>query len=324
MENYNNIEILKLSPSVNIDSNKIGVIVARFQVPDLHLGHQLLINTVSHYHKQVIVFLGVANGTADEHDPLDFATRKSMVQALYPNVVVLPQRDVRDDNKWSSNLDAQIALPFGESKAILYGSRDSFMSHYSGKHETVEVVAQVNHSGTELRNSICREVVPSSEFRRGIIYQVASQRAVTYPTVDVVAYNEKGEILLCKKPNEKLFRFIGGFVDRTDLCYEHAARREFMEESNGCEIGDIRYVASGKINDWRYAKSKSGIMTTLFIGKFMWGSAKPTDDIEYLEFINVSSFDTIDKIKNLIMPEHIELMIILIDKIKKGIIDISK
>ena len=97
-----------------------------------------------------------------------------------------------------------------------------------------------------------------------------------------------------------------------------------MEESNGCEIGDIRYVASGKINDWRYAKSKSGIMTTLFIGKFMWGSAKPTDDIEYLEFINVSSFDTIDKIKNLIMPEHIELMIILIDKIKKGIIDISK
>jgi len=305
-------DILKLKHDINMNDYPIGVVMARFQVPDLHLGHKQLINTVCYYHKQVIIFLGVSNGTANEHDPLDFATRKAMIQELYPNVVVLPQRDVRDDAKWSSNLDAQIALPFGEAKAILYGSRDSFISHYSGRHETIEVVAQVNYSGTEVRASVAREVVSSSDFRRGIIYQVSSQRPVTYPTVDVVAYNEKGEILLARKPNEKLYRFIGGFVDRTDSSWDQAAKREFMEETGGCELGDLKYVASAQINDWRYAKSKSGIMTTLFIGKFLWGSAKPTDDIEALKWVDPKSIS----IETDIMPEHRELFVKLLEYIK--------
>ena len=218
---------------------------------------------------------------------------------------------MRDDYKWSSSLDAQISLPFGELSAVIYGSRDSFIPHYHGKYKVIEVLPKTPVNGTAERLAVSREVISSVDFRKGIIYQTFTQRPVTYPTVDVVAYNDKGQILLAKKPNEGLYRFIGGFVDRTDACWEDAAKREFMEESGGCEIGDLKYVASSKINDWRYAKSESGIMTTLFLGKFLWGNPTASDDIAVLEWEYPSNISSRD-----IMVEHRELYIKLVEFMK--------
>ena len=304
--------ILNIKPDVDPSNSVIGVIMARFQVAELHEGHKQLIDTVLHYHKKVIIFLGVSKKSSDKNSPLDFANRRAMIHEVYPSVVVLPQLDVRDDYKWSANLDAQISLPFGELSAIIYGSRDSFIPHYKGKYKVIEVLPQIPANGTAERLAISREVIPSVDFRKGIIYQTYLQRPVTYPTVDVVAYNDKGEILLGKKPNETLYRFIGGFVDRSDISWEQAAKREFMEESGGCEIGDLTYVASSKINDWRYANSESGIMTTLFIGKFLWGNAKPSDDIADLKWVMPDKIN----VETDIMPEHRELFSKLINYLK--------
>ena len=305
-------KILNIVPSINPTDYEVGVVVARFQVAELHEGHKQLINTVLHYHKKVIIFLGMSKKSSDKSSPLDFANRRAMIHEAYPNVIVLPQLDMRDDYKWSANLDAQISLPFGELSAVIYGSRDSFIPHYHGKYKVIEVLSKTPVNGTAERLAISREVISSVDFRKGIIYQTFTQRPVTYPTVDVVAYNDKGQILLAKKPNEVLYRFIGGFVDRTDTCWEHAAKREFMEESGGCEIGDLKYVASSKINDWRYAKSESGIMTTLFLGKFMWGNAKPSDDIAVLDWLNPEDINP----EKDIMLEHRELFIKMIEFMK--------
>lgn len=305
--------ILNIKPDVDPSNAEIGVIMARFQVAELHEGHKQLINTVLHYHKKVIIFLGLSKKSADKNSPLDFANRRAMIHEAYPSVIVLPQLDNRDDFKWSANLDAQISLPFGELSAVIYGSRDSFIPHYKGKYKVIEVLPQIPANGTAERLAISREVIPSVEFRKGIIYQTFLQRPVTYPTVDVVAYNDKGEILLGKKPNETLHRFIGGFVDRTDVSWEHAAKREFMEESGGCEIGDLRYVASAKINDWRYANSESGIMTTLFLGKFLWGKVTPSDDIAALNWVKPEDIN----VEKDIMVEHRELFVKLLAYIKE-------
>lgn len=303
--------LLNLKSEISPNDFTIGVIVARFQVAELHEGHKQLINTVLRYHKKVIIFLGMSKKSSDKNSPLDFANRRAMIHEAYPNVIVLPQLDMRDDNKWSANLDAQISLPFGELSAVIYGSRDSFIPHYHGKYKVIEVLPKTPVNGTAERLVVSREVVPSVDFRKGIIYQTFTQRPVIYPTVDVVAYNDEGQILLAKKPNEVLYRFIGGFVDRTDTCWEHAAKREFMEESGGCEIGDLKYVASSKINDWRYAKSESGIMTTLFLGKFLWGNPTASDDIAVLEWEYPSNISSRD-----IMVEHRELYIKLVEFMK--------
>jgi bifunctional NMN adenylyltransferase/nudix hydrolase len=303
--------ILNIKPDVDPSSAEIGVVMSRLQVAELHEGHKQLINTVLHYHKKVIIFLGMSKKPSDKNSPLDFANRRAMIHEAYPNVIVLPQLDMRDDYKWSSSLDAQISLPFGELSAVIYGSRDSFIPHYHGKYKVIEVLPKTPVNGTAERLAVSKEVISSVDFRKGIIYQTFAQRPVTYPTVDVVSYNDKGQILLAKKPNEGLYRFIGGFVDRTDACWEDAAKREFMEESGGCEIGDLKYVASSKINDWRYAKSESGIMTTLFLGKFLWGNPTASDDIAVLEWEYPSNISSRD-----IMVEHRELYIKLVEFMK--------
>jgi bifunctional NMN adenylyltransferase/nudix hydrolase len=307
---------MNIKTEVNPSDFEIGVIMARFQVHKLHEGHIKLIDKVCENHKKVIIFLGVSVVGNTKSNPLDFASRKAMIQELYPKVVILPQKDQRSDEKWSQNLDAEIRTPFGEAPALLYGSRDSFIPHYKGKYPVVELTTDIFYSGTEVRRQVSREILGSEDFRAGVIHATYAQRPVTYPTVDVVAYNEKGQILLGKKPNEKLYRFIGGFVDRTDTNWEMAAKREFSEETGGCEIGDLIYLASGAIKDWRYAKSESGIMTTLFIGKFMWGAITPSDDIASLHWVYPRDIN----IETDVMIEHRELFV----KIKEHFGNVNK
>ena len=235
-----------------------------------------------------------------------------MIQEQYPDIVILPLKDQRLDSDWDKQLDSQIKIPFGECKALLYGGRDSFISKYKGQYETFKVAEIPNISGTESRNEDANIIISSDEFRAGIIYSVYSQRDVTFPTVDVCAYNDDGQILLAKKPNETKYRFIGGFVDRTDTSWEHAAKREFYEEANGSEIGDLQYIVSKPINDWRYNGTGSGIMTTLFLGKFMFGNAKPTDDIAILDWVQPFELN----VETDIMPEHQEIFYSLLNYIK--------
>ena len=303
-----------------IDQAEIGVIVARFQVHKLHEGHINLIDKVIENHKKVIIFLGVPVIGNTKANPLDYASREAMIKETYPNVIVLPLKDQRSNEKWSRELDNQIQVPFGERSAlsaILYGSRDSFIPYYSGKYAVIELTTDVLYSGTEVRKQVSKEILASKDFRAGVIHATYAARPVTYPTVDIVVYNDKGQILLAKKPNEKNYRFIGGFVDRTDVNWEQAAKREFLEETGGdAEIETPRYVASGAINDWRYSKSESGIMTTLFCSKYLWGAIQPSDDIASLHWIFPSEIN----IDSDIMIEHQALFSELLSYLKTNLI----
>jgi bifunctional NMN adenylyltransferase/nudix hydrolase len=298
---------MEIKSNINPTDYEIGVIVARFQVHKLHEGQISLIDKVIENHKKVVIFLGVPVIGNTKSNPLDYASREAMIKQSYPNVIVLPLKDQRSNEKWSRELDNQIQVPFGERSslsAVLYGSRDSFIPYYSGKYAVVELITDILYSGTEVRKQVSKEILSSEDFRAGVIHATYAARPVTYPTVDITVYNDKGQILLAKKPNEDFYRFIGGFVDRTDLTWEQAAKREFKEETGGnAEIDDIKYVCSGAVTDWRYGKTESGIMTTLFIGKFLWGRIEPSDDIASLHWVEPKNIN-VDKD---IMVEHRDL-----------------
>jgi len=300
---------------VNPKDYEVGVIIARFQVDKLHDQQRKMIDIVCENHKKVLIFLGVSRGVATRRNPMDFSTRKAMVQKLYPNVVILPLQDNRCDKSWSKNLDELINISFPANKALLYGGRDSFMPHYLGKFKTTELTSDYEISGTEIRKEVSREIIESQEFRAGVIYSIYSNYPKVFPTVDVCAYNQEGQILLAKKPNETKWRFIGGFVDATDSDYERAAYREFMEETNACHINNLKYILSAKVDDWRYRKEKDGIMTTLFLGSFGFGKETPSDDIDDLKWFDVSYFTKFDNIKHQIMDEHQYMMVKLVERI---------
>jgi bifunctional NMN adenylyltransferase/nudix hydrolase len=190
-----------------------------------------------------------------------------------------------------------------------------------------------SHNATEIRANAASEVLDSDEFRAGVIYGITKQRPVTYPTVDIVVANNDGQILLARKPAEDKFRFVGGFVDRTDENFEMAARRELYEETKLSGLKPT-YIASKQIVDWRYEREDSGIMTTLFLFH-EWdqmGRAEASDDIAEVRWFELSdlfshtqepslgdghvppikyTWDLDDKI----VPEHVELMKIFLQKV---------
>ena len=312
--------------------SSVGVIIARLQTPFLHDGHLGLFNHVISEHTNVVVFLGIPRIQNTKKNPLDFQTRAKMVQATYPNVVVLPMEDNRSDEKWSGNIDASIRALFPEKDAVIYGSRDSFIPHYHGRQMVEEYPAVGEHNATELREEAAERVLTSPLYRAGVIYGINKQRPVTYPTVDVVVV-DGDKILLARKPAETLFRFVGGFVDRTDKDWEMAARRELYEETKLSALG-MEYICSQAVEDWRYAKEESGIMTTLFM-THVWdqmGRPEASDDIAEVKWFNISDLFSVTiepsqgdghipkknyvfKIEDKIVPEHVELMKTFIKKI---------
>jgi len=311
---------MNIKHTIDPKDYEVGVIIGRFQTPSLHQGHINLIKAVVDKHEKAILLLGLSRIQNTKKNPYSFAIRRLVIQNIFPNLVILPIDDQRLDEHWSENVDKIIKAPFGEAKIVLYGSRDSFIGRYTGKHPVIELETIKEHNSTELRNQAGRTIKNSEEWREGVIFGIYSQRPVTYPTVDVCVYNEKGEILLARKPREKKWRFVGGFVDRTDASYEDAAYRELHEETGGnLNVGiakDFKYVLSHKVNDWRYNRGEdSGIMTILFLVKRQNGYAKASDDIADVEWFSISKFLDEKNIEFMIIEEHQEMLAKLVEKV---------
>lgn len=297
----------------------VGVIVARFQAHELTPGHIDLIDSVKARHDRVIVFLGLSALRNTIENPLDFRCRKAMLSEVYPDIEVFYIDDVpSDDALWSRNLDAQILKWKNPTQTVvLYGSRDSFLKRYSGKFATKELEAATRISGTEIRRRVCNNYPPTKDYRAGIIASTAQRYPQVIPTVDIAIINqEKKEILVIKKTNEKNKRFIGGYAVRSGT-YEEDARREVMEETK-VEVGDPIYIGSALIDDPRYRGEKDCIKTLFFVADYMWGKPEVSneDDLsENIESYHWLKFSDID-VKNF-QPEHEPLVKLLVKYLTK-------
>lgn len=297
----------------------IGVVIGRFQIDTLHKGHISLLDHVTKNHKKVIVFLGVAVGEHKEDQALGYATREKMIKGAYPDVVVQPLKDMADDQKWSEQIDNKIREVYHHGSVVLYGGRDSFIPYYKGKFKTENVgnIINVTESATKRREEIKREVRDSADFRAGIIYHAANSYPNAFPCVDIAVVKDSQEdgrsLLLCRKIDEKLYRFPGGFVDPQDKSYESAARRELTEEVGSLEVSNPEYVTSMQVDDWRYRNSKNKIIASLFKFQFIYGSPKAQDDICEVKWFKINE---LENNLELIVVEHRPLMEALLKKLK--------
>ncbi len=284
----------------------VGVIVGRFQVAELHEAHLELIDSVIKRHKKVIIFLGLSPCKTTFNNPLDFEARKRMIEDTF-DVNVLYIKDEPSDESWSKKLDEQIEDVIGPNQtAILYGSRDSFIPHYTGRYPTVELEPKRYVSGTALRKKISNEVKGSKDFRAGVIWAVGNQFPCCLPTVDVAIIDKSNNrILLAKKPNEKLYRFVGGFAQPTSPSYENDAKREVIEET-GLEVGDLTYIGSSLIDDWRYRNEINKIKTLFYMATYVFGSPKASDDISEVRWFDLKTMKVED-----IVEEHRPLWVML-------------
>jgi bifunctional NMN adenylyltransferase/nudix hydrolase len=280
-----------------------GVIVGRFQVNDLHDGHMELFRQVKARHNGVIVFVGSHPAGLSKNHPLNFEVRRRMIQAKFPDFIVRELKDTRDDISWSKALDAAItsAVEGQDADFVLYGGRDSFVPHYSGKFKPVELILPLELAkikGTDIRDRFATEVIESSDFRAGMIYASAHQYAVVYPTVDVAIFTtDYSEMLMGRKPTDpkNMWRFIGGFAEKGEdrSTYESGARTEALEEAHA-DTNEMEYIGSAVIPDWRMAGlPDKGIKTVFFATTVMSMGVSAGDDIEEVRWFKTAEMDKI-------------------------------
>lgn len=286
----------------------VGVLVGRFQVSELTEGHKILLDTVIAEHEKIIIFLGLSPCKTTFNNPLDFEARKQMLLAALKDhektheISIMYIKDCYSDTVWSKNLDKMIQDLIGpNTSVVLYGGRDSFISCYNGIFPACELKQTAFYSGTEQRKEISKKVKGSADFRAGVIWATTNQYSNAIPTVDIAIFNENyTQLLLARKEGEDKYRFVGGFVSgKTGL--EEDAKREVMEETH-LEIGDLRYIGSCIVDDWRYRNEKQKIITTLFSAKLVFGRPTPDDDIEELRWFDVK--DLQNKINEKIIDPH--------------------
>lgn len=194
------------------DKADVGVIVGRFQVHKLHKGHRELIKSVTSEHKKVIILLGISPIPMSPLNPLDFESRKKMIEKKFPQVTILYILDHPSDEVWSRNLDQTVGAVIGPNQtAALYGSRDSFMRHYSGRFPVVELVASHHINGTKGRTEIGQFAGHSPAWRAGAIWASQQCYPTVFPTVDVAIFKDrlKPQLLLGRKPNAELWQLPG-------------------------------------------------------------------------------------------------------------------
>ena len=160
----------------NLLQHDVGVIIGRFQTHKLHEMHADLINTVKARHQRVIILLGNAATMFTKENPLDFQMRAQMLREAFPDITdILYIDDHPDDKSWSRNVDKLIAKNIGERTAVLYGSRDSFIKHYTGRFPTAELVSERVISGRELRKIAGNVRRANEDFRAGVIHCAQNQ-----------------------------------------------------------------------------------------------------------------------------------------------------
>ena len=150
------------------------------------------------------------------------------------DIIILPIYDKKSDEVWSKIVDEKIKEVEPIGSVVLYGSRDSFIPHYVGKHDTVELKPTSMVSASDIRKDVSKRVVRDKNFRAGVIYGAYNNFATVHAVIDVAIMNEDNtEVLLGRKKNEKKFRFIGGFTDVTDDSYEQTVFRiHYWDEYN--------------------------------------------------------------------------------------------
>jgi bifunctional NMN adenylyltransferase/nudix hydrolase len=272
--------------------SSFGVVVGRFQVTELHVGHRYLIDTAMKAHPYLLIIMTASGGQATNRNPLDFKTREMMIRHVYPNAVIRTLNDISSDLIWSKHLDAIIAEVTKNAPATIYMSRDSFIDCYAGRFKTEFVKPIHCISGTKTRTGMKDQRIDDPKFRQGMICAVLNQFPTAYQTVDIVVHRpETGEVLLGKKPQDDGWRFIGGFVDPTDESLEYAVKRECYEETGGIEIGEPRYIGSVTIDDCRYRGTTDGVMTAIFLVPYIFGAPRGTDDLSEIRWVRIEDVE---------------------------------
>ena len=262
----------------------VGVIVGRFQVPEISRDVYEVVNHCISKHNTCIIVLCEAPIPGSANNPLSIDSRRAMLWAAFPGTRILSLKDHPLDDKWSEKLDTMIVEHVANMPLIIYGTKERFIKRYNGRFHTSEIP-----DNSFKKSESKKELVNSTEFRKGVVHAFEQTYPKVYPTVDVALFRDsKRELLLGYKAIDSKWRIPGGFVDPEDENFLSAAQRELEEECGKLETDHWEIEGTFKVDDWRYRYEQDKIITTLFSADLMEGEAQGSDDIALVKWFDLA------------------------------------
>lgn len=276
---------------------KLAVIVGRYQTHILHSEQVRMIQNVIDSHTRTILVLGNSIMRGTIANPLDLRARRALLLEKFPKLEILYINDIpKNDTEWSKNLDRLIDTKvWGDlvTDVFIYGSEDTVVKKYNGKYKTVKFEASSYINANELRKQALTNYEANEIYRAGIIAAQANRFPTAYQCVDIAVVDSDGRVLMARKPNETIWRFIGGFSDPSSDSLEMDGRREVMEET-GVEVDQLTYLGSSLIQDSRYMFEVDKVKTAFFVAKYIFGRAEAKDDIAETKWIPIHELKKAD------------------------------
>lgn len=214
--------------------SNIGVVVGRFQIDQLHDGHQAIIRQARVENDGLLVIVGDNPLPTTAQNPLSVGARIKMVEDylietnLYQQSSVTSLPDHPDDQVWSERLDEiiQWSLQEGDTATIYHG-RDTTATYYSGSHPMKEIDELILSSSTNRRAYIGKRqwLMDGAAFRRGVIWANQNRFPTVYSCVDAAVIwtdydkDEEQFLLLITKDIADGWMFPGGFAELNMTLY---------------------------------------------------------------------------------------------------------
>ena len=277
----------------------LGVVIARFQTPILTPAHCYLLEQVATRSGRVLILLGTAPVPLTKRNPLDVSLRMQMVHDWWsgqfpsgPELLAIPLYDRPTDEEWASQADQAIGAVAVGCPVTLFCGPDGAGPLYTkagGRHR-VEMLDSAGGHASRVRE----ELLPrhTEDFRAGMIYALERKMHGPFMTVDAIIRSvDFRQILLARKREDgQYWRLVGGFVDVRDASLEAAVIREAREET-GLEVGNVSYLGTHPVDDWRYKGGPETILTGLFQMDTIFGTPNAKDDIDDLMWIPPTDVD---------------------------------
>lgn len=255
-----------------VKKKRVAVVVARFQLHELHAAHKALLNKILEDFDELIIVLGIPPLQQTSKNPLNLEMRKQMLKEEFSNymhrVRIAYIHNNKDDAAWSANLDKLISkLTKSNNRVILCGGRDSFIPYYkTNKYEVKEYPEFYKEeylSATSTRKEIANSTEFNKDFRAGVVHSACNVYPACVPSVDLVILNDqKTHVLLGLHIDETKYKFLGSWV-RAGETYEYACYRTAKTKANVI-VENFMPLHSFTGFDWRFIGEDSDLTTMLY------------------------------------------------------------
>lgn len=140
---------------------RIGVVIARLQLPEPHPGHMSLMWRAGDDFDRFIVLAGQSNYRPHERNWLPYKYLKMVLGVHVPEAEVFPFQDSGISNREWSETRCVSPGSIPDAEITLCGSRDSFRGSYTGVLPTREYEPYGDYSATSIRQQLLQDPVPA-------------------------------------------------------------------------------------------------------------------------------------------------------------------